>query len=239
MRGIDLRISFPRREDQLTIAVERFTARAGEAILLQGESGSGKSTALAMIGGVLPPGKTADLNVMTRGGTVSISDMWRTKAISGLRRMHARDIGFVLQTGGLLPYLSMRQNIEEALHLAELAGGARHPRPVEEIGELLGLDADVLAMRPADASVGQRQRVAVARAIVHGPSILLADEPSASLDFANADAVDQLILECTQTFGMVALVATHRPDRPHWRGVPRMTHRLERGSVGPLSVFTL
>lgn len=234
--GVEKR--FVSAEGALTIRIERLTVEPGQAALLLGASGSGKSTALALVGGVMAPSVAERLEVATPDGVVDVGAAWRAGSDRELRALHARDVGFVLQTGGLIPFLTLRENIAEAARLADLAGGARRVRPVEEVADLLGIGA-ALDLMPRQASVGQRQRAALARAVVHGPAILLADEPSAALDFANADAADRLILDCVERFGVAALIATHRPDRPHWRDTPRADHRVEAGQKGPVSVFTL
>lgn len=229
-------MTFAQGGGHLTLRLEGLELSAGGIALLVGESGSGKSTILAMLGAALRPTRAARLELCGRTARLSTLEAWRQRDEGALQRFRARELGFVLQTGGLLPWLSLRRNIAETAMLSSLAGGAPPPGRGEEIAVRLGV-GHVLDRRPRDVSVGQRQRAAVARAMAHGPSLLLADEPTAALDGANADAVDRLMIEMARDYGMAAVIATHRPDRPHWRDLPRLTQRLSSGPEGVVSVF--
>jgi putative ABC transport system ATP-binding protein len=171
---------------------------AGEVVLLEGPSGSGKTTLLAIAGGLLAPD----------AGTVSIAG----RALgdldaAGLRRHRARTVGFVLQRPCLLAELGVRDNV---LLAASLAGvpPERARRETQALLEALGIGA-LAERRPAELSGGQEQRAAVARALVHRPAVLLADEPTASLDGASGAAVGRLLVELAAERGTAVLVATH------------------------------
>ena len=152
--------------------IGRWQAHQSEQVLLRGISGSGKTTFLNVVSGLLPP---------TEG------EVWLDEsAIYDLHeaerdRLRARRIGYVFQIHLLVPTLTAVENVEMPLVFArELAAADRRSRAAEILGEV-GL-GDFLKHRPAQLSAGQRLRVAVARALVNHPDLLLADEPTAALD---------------------------------------------------------
>jgi putative ABC transport system ATP-binding protein len=114
-------------------------------------------------------------------------------------------LGYVLQTGGLLPFLSVHDNIALPCELAGLGDGRDRAR---RLAEELGI-VDQLDKKPAHLSGGQRQRVAIARALVHEPALVLADEPTAAVDVANAAAIARTFGDLTKTRGACVVMATH------------------------------
>ena len=181
LRGIDLEI------------------RAGEFVALVGPSGSGKSTLLYLLGGLDHPD----------AGSVSIAG----EDLSGvhddaLARLRNRLIGFVYQFHFLLPEFSALENVLMPLW-ARGRGRARAERAWgEELLGRVGL-AGMEAKLPRELSGGEQQRVAVARALVNRPSLLLADEPTGNLDSVNAEAVYDLFRELHRGHGQTILVVTH------------------------------
>ena len=131
-------------------------------------------------------------------------------------------MGYLPQTGALLPFLTVRQNIE----LVQQLSGRGDPALLREICRRLDLDG-LRAEAPAQLSVGQRQRVAIARAIVHQPSFVLADEPTAALDPANARTVLQLLLDLVREIGCGLLLVSHEPEL-----AAALRPRAARGSTG-------
>lgn len=95
-----------------------------------------------------------------------------------------------------------------------------------------------MKLRPPQLSVGQRQRVAIARAIAASPSVILADEPTASLDMDLADEVDRLLAEEVRDQGACMILASHRPDAPAWRNAPRAGLSFERAEQGHATIFS-
>ena len=116
-------------------------------------------------------------------------------------------MGYLPQTGALLPFLTVRQNIE----LVQRLSGRGDAALLREISRRLDLDG-LAAEAPAQLSVGQRQRVAIARAIAHEPSFVLADEPTAALDPANARTVLELLLDLVREIGCGLLLVSHEPE---------------------------
>jgi putative ABC transport system ATP-binding protein len=178
----------------------------GDRIALVGASGSGKSTLLDMLALILKPDK-ADSFLWRPGESQSdLLKAWDGREKIGVEGLRRRELGYVLQTGGLLPFLTLRDNIV----LPALLKGSPSGKGLEEA--LLSLAAELkighlLKKYPASISVGERQRVAIARAIIHRPSLILADEPTASLDPPTADRVFQLLLSLSGQASLV--VATH------------------------------
>lgn len=196
-----------RRGESDVLAIDRFRMNAGERIFLRGPSGSGKSTLLGVIGGVLKP----------QAGRVEILGQDLARMSGGSRdRFRAAHIGFVFQQFNLLPYLSVIDNVL-------LGGGfsrARRARlasdPRKEAHRLvaeLGLEREaVLEKAVMQLSVGQQQRVAVARALFGNPELVIADEPTSALDAtAQAAFMDLLIRECQQS-GAGLLFVSHDPS---------------------------
>ncbi|MEE8331799.1 MAG: ABC transporter ATP-binding protein [Acidimicrobiia bacterium] len=175
------------------------TVEPGELVALFGPSGSGKSSMLQIMGLLIKPDE----------GTVNIGgervDQLDETAAAELRRTR---IGFIFQAFGLLPLLSAGENVEVALRLLGVGRGAARKRVIAAL-EAVGL-AHRMKHRPDELSGGEQQRVAVARALVHSPSYLLADEPTGELDTATGAAIlDLLAAVADQGTGVV--VASHDP----------------------------
>jgi len=164
---------------------------AGEVVALVGPSGSGKTTLL----NVLVGWEAADSGELDWGG----------KAYMGrAQRLAWSELAIVPQSLGLIAELSVRENVELALRLA---GAGREPGPVEELLELLGL-APLAGRLPAETSLGEQQRTALARALVLGPRLLLADEPTSHQDGAWTRGVLGVLRRATEA-GTACLLATH------------------------------
>jgi putative ABC transport system ATP-binding protein len=177
------------------LACADFALAAGEHCVVIGPSGSGKSTLLSIVAGILCP---SEGEVALQGEPLHTvparDDRWR-----------ARRIGVVPQRLHLLASLSARDNIRLAQYLA---GAAAAEAEVDRLLAALGLEARASA-KPDQLSVGEQQRVAIARAIVNGPQLLLADEPTSSLDDENAQRAVDLLFEAAQLAGALLIVATH------------------------------
>ena len=176
-----------------------FTVDAGSRVAITGPSGCGKSTLLGVIGGLAVP--TA--GVVRIGGeeVSSLPDRRR----SDFRRTH---VGFVYQADNLLPFLTVVENVELQFALDGRSSGVDRSL---ELLDKLGL-ADEAHRLPDHLSGGQRQRAAVARAVVHRPEVILADEPTGALDAANAAGVIDLLLEVQREIGATLVMVTHDRD---------------------------
>jgi putative ABC transport system ATP-binding protein len=172
----------------------------GEFMALSGPSGSGKTTLLNLIGG-LDAVSSGEIRVDGQ----ALSGLSR-KALADLRRDR---IGFVFQAYNLVPVLTAAENAGYVLELKGLNAADRRAR-VKAVFERIGLGA-YLDSRPLKMSGGQQQRVAVARAIVSGPAVVLADEPTANLDQATGAALMDLMRELNHEQGITFIFSSHDP----------------------------
>ena len=218
---------------QFELSVPELRVRPGEVVVLRGESGCGKSTLLDLLALALRPdgAETFSFHPEHRGST-DLLRLWERRDLDGLGRLRGAHIGYVLQTGGLLSFLSARENIALSCRLL----GQDPAGLVERLAERLGIGPQ-LDKSPGQLSVGERQRVAIARALAHRPSVLLADEPTASVDPVNAAAILELLLELVRQAGVTAVIASHdwRPDGIP--GVQVLEHRIERDGETTRSLF--
>ena len=176
------------------------TVGRGELVALAGPSGSGKTTLLNLLGALDEP----DAGSVRFAGQelAALSEKQRTL----LRR---RRLGFVFQTFNLIPVLSAIENVEYPLWIDDVRAAERRERASAALAAV-GL-GDRLAHRPDQLSGGERQRVGIARALVHEPLALLADEPTGNLDSATASAIMDLFVRLHRERGSTLLLATHDP----------------------------
>ncbi len=175
-----------------------FAAASGDIVAIMGPSGSGKSTLLNIIGGLLTP---------TRGSVsingVKVSSLNDNEA-SALRR---KLIGFVFQNFNLIPVLSAYANVEYPLLLQERPPRERRER-VMDLLQKVGLEKYAKSL-PSQMSGGQQQRIAIARALISNPKVLLGDEPTANLDERTAREVIDLMLRLNVDLGACLIFSTH------------------------------
>nr|VFK27229.1 MAG: putative ABC transport system ATP-binding protein [Candidatus Kentron sp. MB]VFK31060.1 MAG: putative ABC transport system ATP-binding protein [Candidatus Kentron sp. MB]VFK75503.1 MAG: putative ABC transport system ATP-binding protein [Candidatus Kentron sp. MB] len=204
-------------------------AHVGERVALVGPSGCGKSTLLDILSLIVAPLRAERFHFYPPHGkaidVVSLSA--RRDAQNYFARLRRRYIGYVLQTGGLVPFLSIRGNLRAPRRLA----GLRDINAGDTLAKRLGL-SNHLDKYPADLSVGERQRAAIARALAHEPAVVIADEPTAALDPGNSDRVMSLLVELTESRGTTLLVASHDWDRVERFGFRTLKHRFD--SVAPV-----
>ena len=179
----------------LELSVER-----GEMVAIVGASGVGKSTLLHVLGGLDRPD----------GGEVMVGDVnVGTVTDAELVAFRNRHVGFVFQFHHLLPEFSAVENAEMPLRIARMRVAESRPRATALLTRV-GLEGR-LDHRPGMLSGGEQQRVAVARALITQPSLLLADEPTGDLDEGTADALHALLRDMHREFGLTAILATHNP----------------------------
>jgi ABC-type lipoprotein export system ATPase subunit len=183
-----------------------FTVREGEFVAVMGPSGSGKSTLLNMLGALDKP--TSGQVIINR------QDMSKLRDVDSFR---AKTVGFVFQLHNLIPTLSAVENVEVPMQGQGLAAAQRRKRAEELLG-LVGL-GDRIHHLPSQLSGGQRQKVAIARALANQPAILLADEPTGNLDSQSGDEVMSLLEDLHSQRGMTIFVVTHDMS------IARRTHR--------------
>jgi putative ABC transport system ATP-binding protein len=211
------------------LRVPKLEVQRGEKLALVGPSGSGKSTLLDLLAMVEPPNSVERfLFTPVAGAPVDVAALLAAKSHDKLAALRRHWLGYVLQTGGLLPFLRVRDNIG----LSRALLGLPLEPEVTQAAQALGVAAQ-LGKVPAALSVGERQRVAVARALAHRPAVVLADEPTAALDPTNASTVMRLFVDQADGFGITVIVASHDPARVEALGFRSISPSLTQGdSVG-------
>ena len=193
--------------------------RRGEMVAIVGASGVGKSTLLHLLGGL----DRADSGSIRVGGTelLSLSDL-------SLVEFRNRNVGFVFQFHHLLPEFDARENVEMPMRIARMPLDEARRR-ASELLTRVGL-AERLTHRPNMLSGGEQQRVAVSRALVMRPALLLADEPTGDLDEVTGDALHGLLRDMHTEHGLTSVIATHNP---RLAAACDRVLRLERGQLHP------
>lgn len=173
---------------------------AGEMVAIVGASGVGKSTLLHLLGGL----------DRANSGTIRIGETdLRALGDAGLVAFRNRHVGFVFQFHHLLPEFDAVENVEMPMRIARLPLAEARTRAMDLLARV-GL-ADRVTHRPNMLSGGEQQRVAVARALVMRPTLLLADEPTGDLDETTADALHALLHDMHREHGLTSVIATHNP----------------------------
>ena len=180
--------------------------KAQENIALVGHSGCGKSTLLDMLALALHPDSADEFNLTAVEGedVHQIATLWGKKKQNVLAKIRKQHIGYVLQQGGLLPYLTVRENIE----LPRILMGMPEDDSTRSIARVMGIHRQ-LDKLPGLLSAGERQRVAFTRALSHRPAILLADEPTASLDPITARKIMAVVMELVKGLKITMITASH------------------------------
>lgn len=199
-------LSFGWTPDTTLIDLDHFELGAGESLFLRGPSGSGKSTLLGLIGGVLTP----------RTGAIHIQGEDLVGQSSAARdKIRADHLGIIFQQFNLLPYLSVLENVTLPCRFSpqrRARSKENFNNPAAEARSLiasLGLPDNVLSKPVGELSVGQQQRVAVARALIGGPDLIIADEPTSALDADNRDRFIELLNQERARFGTALLFVSH------------------------------
>lgn len=186
--------------------------QAGQKLAFIGPSGCGKSTTLDILAGILRPDSADSFTFApTPDQSHDLMTLWTTGQRNALSTLRLHHVGYVLQTGGLLPFLSVRDNILLPRRALGLEDSPTGDTVVQDIVTLLEL-GPLLSALPARLSVGERQRVAIARALSSRPAVVLADEPTAALDPPKARLVMELFTSITDKLGCTVIMVTHAPD---------------------------
>ncbi len=180
---------------------QSLSVQGGASIAVMGASGCGKSTLLGLLAGLALP-SSGSITI----GTSTISSLSELERVQ-FRRRH---LGMVYQADNLLPFLTIKENVSLQLGISENSQPHHAPGDLMTLLERLGLGG--LAERlPDQLSGGQRQRAAVARAVIHKPSVILADEPTGALDAKTAGTVIELLIDAQREIGATLIVVTHDP----------------------------
>jgi lipoprotein-releasing system ATP-binding protein len=189
----------PTGENLPILDIPQFAIAAGEQVVLRGESGCGKTTLLHIISGL----------VSCDSGSILLDGVELTKySEAGRDRIRAAKMGYVFQTFNLLPAFTAIENVKIGMKFSRK--GVSHAR-AKELLEKVGLGSR-LNYLPKQLSVGQQQRVAVARALANQPRLLLADEPTANVDPTNQATIIELIQEVCRIEQVAILIVTHSDE---------------------------
>jgi len=187
-----------------TLAIANLHVAQGEHLFIKGASGSGKTTLLNLLAGILTP---------TSGSLTILGQALHGMGSSARDRFRADHMGVIFQQFNLLPYLSVLENVQLPCHFS-----ARRKRQVGDIRatayrllDHLGMDANLRERSVTELSVGQQQRVAVARALIGSPELLIADEPTSALDTDTRDGFLDLLFQEAQAQGSTIVFVSHDP----------------------------
>lgn len=192
-------------QQSFTVSLPYLSLLDGEVLAIQGMSGCGKSTLLEMIGLILQPDKLVGFQLGNAHQLTNLTKLIHTQQQNQLAKIRAQKLGFMLQNGGLLPFLNVAQNI--ALPNELLDASIDH-QWITFLTEQLNIQ-HLLTKYPKQLSIGERQRVAFIRAIAHKPLLLLADEPTSALDPHHANILFELMIKLAAQQNISILLVTH------------------------------
>ncbi|MEO5342516.1 MAG: ABC transporter ATP-binding protein [Gammaproteobacteria bacterium SHHR-1] len=224
------------REDEdaaFQLRVPSLQIARGEKIALIGHSGCGKSTLLDMLAFILQPSDVGAFRFRPEANEepIDIANCWRKGQQNFLGKLRKNTMGYVMQTGGLVPYLTVRDNMTLSRRLMGMGG---NDAAVEELANHLGIRRQ-LDKYPGNLSTGERQRVAIGRALAHRPPIVIADEPTASLDPIAAEKIMNLFIELVDELNITVIVASHAWRHIEKLGLRQLSHRTQRTAGGTMT----
>ncbi len=188
--------------EERVLEIPSWEVARSERVFLQGESGSGKSTLLSILSGMFVPSS----------GQVSVLGTELSALSTRERdRFRAGNIGFVFQQFNLIPYLSVLDNILLAAQFGEIADVSSRAR-AEELLIKVNLEVELHGRPAGQLSIGQQQRVAIVRALINSPELLLVDEPTSALDHRNRDSFLNLLTEILDESGCAMVFVSHDPE---------------------------
>lgn len=191
-------------ERTFELNIKNFTINPGDKIAIVGPSGSGKTTALDMLALASQPDEMRQFEFFNKKTSWDISQLFYKRRDDRISFIRASHFGYALQTNTLFPFLTVEENIRVSLKLARIKSIV----PIERLLTWLQLDIP-LKTYPSVLSVGQRQRVSIARSLIHQPKILIADEPTSALDPETADQTMAFCIQYQAHFQHAIILVTH------------------------------
>ncbi|NVK24008.1 MAG: ABC transporter ATP-binding protein [Gammaproteobacteria bacterium] len=189
-----------------SLVIPAWQVESQQQVFLHGDSGSGKSTLLNLLSGVLTPTE----------GSIEVLGENLTKMSSAQRdQFRAQNIGVVFQTFNLIPYLSVLENIQLAVYFASKSQHQVIER-AEHLLSNLHLDLNILKKPVSQLSIGQQQRVAIVRALINEPELLLVDEPTSALDASARDAFLNVLINTSKTNNTSMIFVSHDKAIEHY-----------------------
>lgn len=199
-----IRYTWPGNQ-QATLNIDSWKLDEGQRVFLYGASGSGKTTLLNLLAGILQP---------QQGSVQVLGQSLEAMGVRARDRFRARYMGFIFQQFNLLPYLSVETNIQLAIHFGQLQDD-QSQHDIETLMQKLSLPVELLRRQAGQLSVGQQQRVAMVRALINHPKIIIADEPTSSLDSDSRDGFIDLLLELAELNQSSVIFVSHDESLAH------------------------
>lgn len=224
------------REQGYQLLIRNLHIPRGARIAITGPSGCGKSTTLDLLGLSLQPDAGDDFSFTpTNGNSANILALWQNGRLDELASLRLHNMGYVLQSGELIPYLSVMENM---ILTACLAGMSQSEaiKAAGNFGKDLGIEHLFKSM-PSTLSVGERQRVAIVRALTPGPEVILADEPTAALDPLHAARVMKIFLEAISRTGSTLILVTHNVEWALAGGLQELPFQLTEDETGVTAIL--
>ena len=203
----NVRFSYSERPDKLVLDIPSWSIEPGERVFVHGPSGGGKSTLLNLVSGIVP----------AQAGEVTVLGQ-ELSQMSGRRRdrFRGRQIGYVFQQFNLIPYLSAIDNIRLASFIASADHHSSQQDEIRQLLTALNVAEEDWHSPSSKLSIGQQQRVAIARSLINKPQLLIADEPTSSLDQQNRDLFMSLLMSTVESEGMTLLFVSHDVSLSHY-----------------------
>lgn len=196
----NVRFHYPKQPQTPVLVIPDWSVSVGEQVFVHGKSGGGKSTLLNLISGLLHP-QTGEVNVLNHP-LHTMSNRQRD-------RFRAQHIGYVFQQFNLIPYLDAVDNIRLANQLAKPQRARATQDDIHTLLEQLNINAQTAHTPTQNLSIGQQQRIAIARALINQPQLLIADEPTSALDQANREAFMSLLMPLIEQHNTTLLFVSH------------------------------
>jgi len=220
------------RDEGFRLVIPSFVVGAGARIALTGQSGAGKTTLLNLLSLAMRPTTAASFSFNTNTGSVDVCSAWakgKGNALDGLRR---KKVGVARHSGEAVAFLAIRDALALRRRVARLAPDEKRTAMLIEKLGLVGLET----RKPEMLSQGQRQRLGIACALTHEPDLIIADEPTASLDDHNADLVMSLLAASAANGTSAVVIATHDPERARQHGFMVISAQTRQVVAGPATI---
>lgn len=199
--------SYPKQQNSPVINISSWSIVAGEHVFIFGPSGSGKSTLLGLLSGLISPSE----------GEIMIHGQRLDKMTNNQQdKFRANHIGYVFQQFNLLPYLNAIDNIRLASHFSKSASKASIQTEIKALLNSLNMPEKYWQQPISSLSIGQQQRIAIARALINKPVLLIADEPTSSLDRNNTDSFMALLMSIVESNDITLLFVSHDISLSHY-----------------------
>ena len=203
----NLQFSYPEAPERAVIHIPSWHVEHREKVFVHGPSGSGKSTLLNLLSGMLAP---------TKGALTILDKRFNSMTHSQRDRFRANHIGYVFQQFNLIPYLNAVENIQLATHFSKRRDAVVVKSDIDALLAKLHISPDDRLKQAAQLSIGQQQRVAIARALINKPQVLIADEPTSSLDQPNRDNFMGVLISLVEENNITLVFVSHDMSLSHY-----------------------